>query len=161
MSCHVMSCLSILSHGTTRLPLDRIFECFAKICRESSRLVKNRTKKQVLYMKTQYVYLWWLRLLALPRLLLLSRRPMCYCGCYDYRCYYGLIIFWFPSLPLLVWCPLLHLFSGFHGYIGTKSTAVPLVITVTFATMGYQCSMHATVRQARHMCFAVQTFHCF
>ena len=56
---------------------------------------------------------------------------------------------------------MLHLFCGFHGYSVTKSTAVPMVITVTFATTGYQCLLHAIVMQVRHTCFAVQTFHTF
>ena len=56
---------------------------------------------------------------------------------------------------------MLHLFSGFHAYSGTKSTAVPMVIIVTFATTGYKCSLHAIVKQIRHKCFAEQMFNTF
>jgi hypothetical protein len=53
----VSFCPSVCPHGTTRLTLDRfwwnfVFECFSKICRENSSLVKIRLKWQVLYMKT-------------------------------------------------------------------------------------------------------------
>ena len=44
-----MSCLSTLSYGTTRLPLEKflyycIFECFTKICKETSSSVKTGQK---------------------------------------------------------------------------------------------------------------------
>jgi hypothetical protein len=58
---------------------------------------------------------------------------MCYCGCYDYRCYYGFAIFFHCYLVTMV--PIVTFISGFHGYSVTRPTAVPIVITGTFATM--------------------------
>jgi hypothetical protein len=55
-------CLSICSHGTTRLPLARkswnlIFKDFSNICRGNSSCIKIWQNKQVLYIKTNILYI--------------------------------------------------------------------------------------------------------